>query len=161
MKRLALVIMAAGTLAAVVFAFAGGGKPPAPSFPEGYRTWIHVKSMVILPGHPLEDPFEGIHHVYANPAALEGLKGGTWRDGAVLVFDLLEAVRAKDAITEGGRKLIGVMVRDAKLYRATGGWGFEAFAAGDPARRLVTDGGRGCYDCHTGAEGLVFSRWRP
>lgn len=24
-------------------------------YPEGYRTWSHVKSMIIQPGHPLAD----------------------------------------------------------------------------------------------------------
>ena len=35
-------------------------------YPEGYRSWSHVKSMIIQPGHPLEDPFGGIHHSYKN-----------------------------------------------------------------------------------------------
>ena len=33
-------------------------------YPEGYRQWVHLKSMLIEPGHPLENPFQGIHHVY-------------------------------------------------------------------------------------------------
>jgi hypothetical protein len=27
-------------------------------YPSGYRTWQHVKSMIIQPGHPLEDQMQ-------------------------------------------------------------------------------------------------------
>ncbi len=33
------------------------------SYPEGYRQWTHVKSMVIQTGHPLFDSFGGTHHI--------------------------------------------------------------------------------------------------
>jgi cytochrome c553 len=44
---------------------AAAGTPPVPC-PEGYRHWMHVKSMVISAGHPLYDAIGGIHHLYAN-----------------------------------------------------------------------------------------------
>ena len=44
---------------------AAGDKSPVP-YPEKYRSWQHVKTMLIQPGHALENPFAGIHHVYAN-----------------------------------------------------------------------------------------------
>ena len=44
------------------------------AYPEGYRDWTHVKTMIVEPGHPLYDPFGGIHHIYANEKALEGYK---------------------------------------------------------------------------------------
>ena len=43
------------------------------AYPEGYRDWHHVKSMVIQPGHGLYDAFGGIHHLYANNKAVKGL----------------------------------------------------------------------------------------
>lgn len=125
-------------------------------YPDGYRDWHHVKSMVIQPGHALENPFEGIHHVYANDAALAGLSTGSYPDGATLVFDLLQQQAADHAIAEGPRKLIGVMVRDDKAYATTGGWGFEAFAGDSRDERLVTDGGQGCFDCHQAAQPSAF-----
>lgn len=30
-------------------------------YPQGYRAWQHVKSMVIEPGHPLHASFGGMH----------------------------------------------------------------------------------------------------
>ena len=106
--------------------YAGDNKVP---YPEDYRNWTHVKSMIIEEGNPLQNPFQGIHHVYANKKALAGLNQGKYTDGAVLVFDLLNAEKKDNTIQESGRKLVGVMHKDARKYSATGGWGFEGFAA--------------------------------
>ena len=132
-------------------------------YPTGYRTWTHVKSMVIHPGHPLHASFGGIHHLYANAKAMEGYKSGHFKDGSVIIFDLLEANTAGNALTEGKRKVVGVMQRDARKYAATGGWGFEGFAAGDPAQRAVGANAKSaCFDCHAPQKntGYVFSTWR-
>jgi hypothetical protein len=151
---LAILLLSAG------LAFAQDGAKV--SYPEGYRRWAHVKSMVIEEGHPLFEAFGGIHHVYANEKALKALAAGKgqYPDGAVLVFDLLEAVEDGDAIVEGKRKVVGVMQRDAKRFAATGGWGFEGFK-GDTRERAVTDM-RACYDCHAPQKdrGFVFSELR-
>lgn len=149
----ALAVVAGGAFAA----------EPAVDYPEVYRQWAHVKSMVIQPGHPLVDPFQGIHHVYANEAAVRGLKSGKYPDGAVFVFDLLEYRSADHALTEGGRKLLGVMQRDARRFAETGGWGFEAFAGDSRDQRLVKDGGKSCFACHRDVvkSTYVFSSWRP
>ncbi len=149
-----ILVTAAGALAQ-----AGTAKVP---YPDGYRAWQHLKSMVILPGHPLENPFAGIHHVYANGKALQGLKSGSYPDGAVLVFDLLHVDEGGNALQEGKRKLVGVMSRDAKKYAATGGWGFEGFAGNSRNDRLATDGGKSCFDCHASQKQsqYVFSKLR-
>jgi len=132
------------------------------SYPDDYRDWHHIKSMVIQPGHALEDPFEGIHHIYANDKALAGLRTGRYANGAKFVFDLLQQQAADNAITEGSRKLIGVMVLDDADYAATGGWGFEAFAGDSHVERVVTDGGQGCFGCHQAvkADSFVFTKSR-
>lgn len=132
-------------------------------YPVGYRDWTHVKSMVIQPGHPLHASFGGIHHLYANAQAMQGYKSGTFKDGSVIIFDLLEADPADNAISEGKRKVVGVMHRDTKKHAATGGWGFEGFAAGDPRQRVVgTNAKTACFDCHAPKQGTgyVFSVWR-
>ncbi|MEW5756072.1 MAG: cytochrome P460 family protein [Pseudomonadota bacterium] len=131
-------------------------------YPTGFRDWHHVKSMVIQPGHPLENPFAGIHHVYANKKAMQGLKDGKYSDGAVLVFDLLNYTEGGNALQEGERKLVGVMQRDAKRFKNTGGWGFEGFAGNSRSERLTTDGGVSCFNCHASEEKTqyVFSKLR-
>lgn len=119
-------------------------------YPEGYRDWRHVKTMVIEQGHPLYDSFGGIHHLYANAPALEGYRSaGDFPDGSVIIFDLFEAVQLDSAVIEGKHKVVGVMHKDAARFPDTGGWGFEGFAGGDPDRRVVKDNAASaCFGCH-------------
>lgn len=162
-RRFTLGIAAGILLAASGLAAAGDGKNKPVSYPEGYRNWTHVKSMVIQDGHPLFAAFGGIHHIYANGKALKALeKGQPAADGAVLVFDLLEAKSENAAIVEGARKVVGVMHKDAKRFAATGGWGFEGFK-GDSRERVVTDPKAACFDCHAAQDksDFVFSQYRP
>ena len=132
-------------------------------YPADYRDWRHVKSMVIEEGHPLAEAFGGIHHLYANDLAVAGYRAGVFPDGAVIVFDLLEANAADNALVEGPRKVLGVMRKDAEMYAATGGWGFEGFGGGDPNNRVVGDAAAtACFDCHSSQQDhdYVFSRLR-
>jgi hypothetical protein len=132
-------------------------------YPDGYRAWYHVKSMVIEEGHPLYAAFGGIHHLYANKKAMEGYRSGRFPDGAVIVFDLLEAQRQGGALTEGARKVVGVMHKDRKRYAATGGWGFEGFARDTKTERVVGANAKAaCFDCHMQQKDsdYVFSRLR-
>ena len=131
-------------------------------YPEGYRKWTHIKSMVIQQGHPLYESFGGIHHVYANKKALKAMKSGEpYPDGAVLIFDLLEAKSYNNAIVEGPRKVLGVMHKDSKRFSKTGGWGFEGFK-GDTQERVVTDPKTACFNCHESQKNrdYVFSQYR-
>ncbi len=132
-----------------------------PDFPEGYRHWTHIKSMVILKGHPLYNQFGGIHHVYANDLAFEGYKTGKFPDGSVIAIDFFEEKFEDNTYVEGKRKFIGVMYKDSKQFAETGGWGFEAFK-GDTRERLVKDQKNECFACHAGAKetDFVFSKDR-
>jgi hypothetical protein len=148
---------------ALLFGLAAGGSQNQVAYPEGYRSWYHVKSMVLQPGHPLYEGFGGIHHVYANAKAKKGLATGKYEDGAVFVFDLFEAPSEGGAITEGNRKVLAVMEKDSKRFAATGGWGFEGFGGGDPQKRVVSNAKEQCFTCHEAqkAKDYVFSTWRP
>ncbi len=133
------------------------------NLPSEYRSWTHVKSMIILPEHGLANPFEGIHHIYANEKAVEGSKTGNFSDGSILVFDLLKTVEGGDVVQEGARILTGVMKKSGKDYASTDGWGYEGFAEGNTESRLVTDRMTQCHSCHisTADTGFVFSKIRP
>lgn len=157
-------------LSLVALAAVGGGalgatEAPKVKYPEGYRGWLHLKSMVIHDKtHPLFEAFGGIHHVYVNPAGTKAARsGGAYPDGTVFVFDLLEAKSEGGAMTEGPRKFVGVMAKNAKAYAATGGWGFEAFKGDTKDQRVVTDAKLQCFACHQGqqATGYVFTTYRP
>lgn len=143
---------------------AWSGDATGVDYPSGYRAWTHVKSLILEEGHPLYASFGGLHHLYANAKAMRGYKTGTFPDGSVIVFDLLDVQKGGNAVAEGPRKVLGVMQKDARRFKATGGWGFEGFAAGDKNRRMVGDqAASACYGCHAeqaGKTGYVFSAWR-
>ena len=165
MSKLSIALLSTAALAVLSLstACASGDLKKGDSVPSpvGYRNWHHVKSMVIQPGHALHEAFGGIHHVYANDAAMAGLKTGVYDDGAVFAFDLLEAKEGGNAVQEGARKVLGVMHRSSEAFAATGGWGFAGFA--DGGKDVVKDMGAQCYQCHASQEprGYVFSQWRP
>ncbi len=132
-------------------------------YPEGFRYWTHVKSMVIQDGHPLHDSFGGIHHIYANDKAMLGYQNGVFPDGSVIIFDLLDVTNADNSIVEAKRKVLGVMEKDTKRFSDTAGWGFEGFAAGDSETRAIgEDYKQACFACHTSQKDndYVFSKWR-
>jgi hypothetical protein len=82
----------------------------------------------------------------------------------VIVFDLVEAVSADDAVTGGPRKVLGVMQKDARRFAATGGWGFEGYKDGQPDQRVVGgDAATACFSCHTTEKSrdYVFSQPAP
>ncbi len=162
MANLVLRSVVAATLLLSVAAAAA--EPTPVSYPKGYRDWHHVKSMVINPGHGLYEAFGGMHHLYANKLALQGYKSGKWPDGAVIVFDLLEAKSADNTVTEGARKVVGVMHRDARKYAATGGWGYEGFKGDSSTERAVgNNAATACHQCHVAQKdtAFVFSKLRP
>lgn len=160
--KIFLVSLSAIALGISGWVISGNSSEKQAAYPEGYRNWPHVKSMVLEPGHPLYESFGGIHHVYANEKALKAMKsGGAYPDGAVLVFDLLEANSQDNAVLEGARKVVGVMEKNSAKFSATGGWGFEGFK-GDSRERVVTDANAQCYACHTAQKDsdYVFSSYR-
>ncbi len=157
MKKLLLCLALAATPALAA--------DPSVPYPNGYRDWTHVKSLVIQQGHPLFEAFGGIHHIYANDKAMQGYrKGGAFPDGAVIIFDLLDVKSGGSAIEEGARKVVGVMMKDAKRWKDTGGWGFEGFKGDSKTERAVGANAKtACFECHAPqkARDYVFSAWRP
>ena len=154
-----LLLAAALSLAAPALA---ADAVPVP-YPQGYRHWTHVKSMTINEGHALYGAFGGIHHLYANRKAEQGYGTGKFTDGSVIVFDLLEAKAADNTVQEGARKVLGVMHKDARKYRDTGGWGFEGFKGDSKTERVVgQNAASACFQCHTAQKdhGFVFSTFR-
>jgi hypothetical protein len=160
MRKLFVAAAVAAAVAAFGSALAADQKI---AYPAGFRTWDHVKSMVINKGHPLYDAVGGMHHVYGNPKAIQGYKAGSkFADGAVIVFDLFEAVDKDNAVSEGARKAVVVMARDGKKFAATGGWGYEVFDAKTRKGTLDAKAQADCHACHTQVKdsGFVFSKLR-
>ena len=163
LPRLALTALVLSAVTASGEHGAPPGEPPkAP--PADWRHFVHVRSVVVEEGHPLYAELGGLHEIYANRKALPVLQAGAsaYPDGAVLVLDLHQVVRADHAVVPGSRRLLAVMVRNSVRYAATGGWGYQAWAGGDPAKPQVTDMQGQCAVCHAQAaeRGGVFSRWQ-
>jgi hypothetical protein len=150
-------------LMAVTYVSQAKGENTGVKYPDGYRSWQHVKSMIIQPGHALEDPFGGIHHIYANDKAMSGLSSGSYEDGAVFVFDLLNYTDSDLLIVEGDRKRLDVMQYGAEQFAETGGWGYETFVGDSQTERLDQDVVSACYACHIPAKesNYVYTRYRP
>ena len=165
MRKQPMVLLSVSFAIAIYFvgiASSGEKEKPRVKYPDDYRYWTHVKSMVIQTGHPLYEPFGGIHHIYANWKAFRAMKNGkTFPDGAVLVLDLLEAKNENNSLAEGPRKFVGVMQKDSKAFIDTGGWGFEGFK-GDTRERVVSEPKSACFACHEPQKqkDFVFSDYR-
>ena len=166
-RRIAIAagLACAGALASGLALSAGYAAPEgadaAIAFPQGYTRWTHVKSGLIPAGHPAFASYGGLHHIYANETALAGYRKGEFADGSVLAYDLFETRATPDgSIDQGPRRHVDVMVKDARRYAATGGWGYAEFAAGAQQDRLSQDQRAGCAACHEHrkAQGYVFSQ---
>jgi len=153
-------ILLAITVSSVVAWVAAEGQ--SPNYPSGFRHWQHVKSGAWLNEHTLAGRFTGLHHVYANDKAVQGLQGEGYEDGAVLVFDLFHYSNENHVMREGARKSIDVMIRDSKRFTDTGGWGFVTFLGDEQAKPVQQDVVSECFACHKGAEkaNYVFSQYR-
>lgn len=137
------------------------------SFPDGYRSWQHVKSIVIGSEHLTFRKRGGIHHYYANDRAVVGYSTGMFPDGSIIVDEALLTKEgegpAKGIVMEGDRRFLEVMTKDQRRYRDTGGWGFERFERDDRTGQLKLSEQMQCHECHAHAKDRdqVFSRIRP
>lgn len=143
-------VLALGALVASAASSRGSADGPRVPFPEGYRSWFHVKTATINEGNKSFARFGGIHHIYANSTAVRGFAAGKFEDGSVLVFDLLEFDTGEDFATrEGARRHIDVMVKDAIRFKSTSGWGFEEFTPKTgKAGTLSAEAAQACATCH-------------
>ena len=131
-------------------------------FPEGYRRWTHVRSVLVGPQSPFFSTSGGMHHIYANEKAMERYAAHNFPDGAVLVFDLFE-VKEKDGITSASaRQRIDVMLKDSRRFAGSGGWGFERFMGDGQEPALDEQHRDSCFTCHEQVKqkDFVFSDYR-
>ena len=129
-------------------------------YPDNFRRWVHVGTGVILPGGPLPESEQGMHHIFANQKATDGYSSGDFADGSVIVYELREAQQKNGIIFEGERRRVDVMIKDSSLYKSTGGWRFERFMGNDHSQDAAHNSGTSCFECHTQAKahGFVFSQ---
>lgn len=157
--RIGVIVFAAS----LGFSGLAGGADEVP-YPEGYRSWFHVKSQIATKDHPRFAQIGGIHHIYANAAGLTGYQSGSFPDGSVLILDVFALTEEAGALVEGERRWLGVMQKDREKYKATGGWGFGNFAGNSKTDREVAVNGpiEACVTCHMKRQDsdLIFSKLR-
>jgi hypothetical protein len=132
--------------------------------PASFRHWYHVNTMVIDKASPLFEAMGGMHNVYINSIGETALKNGKpYPDKTVLLVDLHEFTISDGSYVEGPRKVTAIMQKDKNKYAATGGWGFQAWAGGDPTKPLVTNPTKECFACHQQKkdQDYVFSTYIP
>ena len=138
-------------------------------FPNSLRDWYFVNSLTATADSPLFGHVAGMHHIYVNAKGLPTLKGGVpfpYPDGTIFADNVHEFSVKDGASLEGAKKFVTVMVKDAKKYAITGGWGFQVWAAGDPTKPQVPDiahSVEACFVCHTPqkAHDYIFSTYIP
>jgi hypothetical protein len=133
------------------------------SYPEGYRSWVHVKSALISPAHKSFATIGGFQHIYANPEGMTGYRTRVFPEGSIIAFDWLEMQNADGAFTEGARRQVDVMVRDSRRFASSGGWGFQRFVKDSKTERAAAPTPQQCFACHDSLkkDGLVLSSYRP
>ena len=143
---------------------------PAPIFgikmPSGYRDWRLIS--VAHEAGNLND----LRAVLGNEVAIKAYREGTlpFPDGTIIArlawsYDSSEENnkvfgRAQSFVAGAPKNGIQFMIKDAKKYAATGGWGFAQFNDGKPASEDVH---KTCYPCHEPAKArdFVFTNYAP
>src|ERR1700691_4483576 len=138
-------------------------------FPNGFRDWFLVNSMIVTKDSPISAQIGGMHIIYVNAKGLPTLKTGgpfPYPDGTIFADDVHDFSVKDGSYVEGSKKAVTVMVKDAKKYATTGGWGFQVWAGGDRSKPLVPDAAhavQACFVCHTPqkAQDYTFSAYIP
>ena len=159
---IALVVL--GLIAITAADDANAAKPASPIYgvtvPDGYRGWE-----LIAPAREAA-PFDELRVVLGNDIAVRAYRKGTlpFPDGSVLVKLAWKEVQSPDfasATIPGAATTVQVMVKDAKKYAASGGWGFGRFIGGVPVDESQH---RTCFTCHESRvkdRDYVFTHYAP
>ena len=134
--------------------------------PQGdFKHWYLVHSTLITKDDNKLGLIAGVHLIYVNAAGLDRLKRGgstPYPDGTMFSDDVRDYSAADSVYVQGAtRKAITLMVKDSKKYASTGGWGFQAWAGGDPTKPIATDSVKQCFNCHVPqkAQDYTFSKY--
>jgi len=130
------------------------------TIPEGYRRWQLVAPAVEAA------PLDELRAVLGNATAVAAYEVGTlpFPDGTVLVklaWKRKQSPEFEAATVPGAATTVQVMVKDARKYASTGGWGFGRFIGGEPVDEAQHDT---CWACHEGLvkdHDYVFTRYAP
>jgi hypothetical protein len=162
-RRALFRLLFAVTLAGVCLGMASAASAPSPVFgvsiPPGYRSWQLVSV------HQAQGLLKAI---WGNAVAMDAQRKGTlpFPDGTILVKQTWKGVALNgfaSTLVAGPAVHLQVMVKDARRWPKTGGWGFGEWVDGKPASVAVH---QTCYACHTSnaqvvAHDFEFTTYAP
>ncbi|WP_339485545.1 cytochrome P460 family protein [Pseudomonas sp. EL_65y_Pfl2_R95] len=130
------------------------------TLPDSYRQWP-----LIAPAQEAA-PLNELRAVLGNEVAIKAYTDKTlpFPDGTVLVklaWKHIQSPEFEPASIPGAATTVQVMVKDAKKYASTGGWGFGRFINGKPADEAQH---KTCFACHQALvkdHDFVFTRYAP
>jgi hypothetical protein len=139
------------------------------AFPNGFRDWLVVNSMSATKASPIFGNVDGLHIIHVNAKRLPAPTNGgafPYPDGTIFADDVHELSVKDGATAEGAKKFVTVMVKDAKKYPSTGGWGFQVWLGGEPSKPQIPDAAyaiQACFACNARqkAEDYLFSTYIP
>ncbi|HEX9178966.1 MAG TPA: cytochrome P460 family protein [Burkholderiales bacterium] len=150
--RKVFALAAAAFCAALAPAHAQQGVAPAPNgitIPQGYKDW-----RVIALSHRTDN--NSLRAILGNDVAIKAAREGKtnpWPDGAILAKVMWKDRQDENwpaATVPGVFAQAEFMIKDAKKYEATGGWGFARWL-GAEQKPYGKDAGfvQECFGCHT------------
>lgn len=130
------------------------------TIPKGYREW-----QMIAPAAEAA-PLDELRVVLGNETAIRAIRNATlpFPDGTILVklaYRKKQSDAFAPATVPGQPTTVQVMVKDAKRYASTGGWGFGRFINGMPVDKAQHET---CFACHAARvknRDYVFTRFAP
>jgi len=158
---IACLSIAATAEAQVAKAVGPVGQDASPIFgvkiPAGYRRWE-----LVAPSQET-DKLDELRGIVGNAIAIKAYETGTlpFPDGTVLVKLAWKRVQSSEfgaAFVPGEPTTVQVMVKDAKKYAATGGWGYGRFIDGRPVDEAQHQTCFGCHRAFVKGHDDVFTR---
>jgi hypothetical protein len=133
--------------------------PTGVTIPKGYRDWP-----VVAPSQ--RDDKDEIRVILGNNIAMKAYRSKTlpFPDGAILAklaWKRMKSSEFDQTFVPGEPQRIEFMVKNAKKYASTGGWGFGRFVKGKPASEQDH---ATCFPCHqvnVKDHDFVFTRYAP
>ena len=130
------------------------------TLPVGYRSWEFVAPAVEAA------PLDELRAVLGNRIAIAAYGEGAlpFPDGTVLVklaWKRKPSPEFEPATVPGSATTVQVMVKDARKYAATGGWGFGRFVDGAPVDRAQHETCWACHQALAKRHDFVFTRYAP
>ena len=133
--------------------------PTGVTIPKGYRNW-----QVIAPSQ--RDDMDQLRVILGNDIAMKAYRSKSlpFPDGAILaklIWKRAKSAEFDNTFVPGEPVRVEFMVKDAKKYAGTGGWGFGRFVNGKPADEKQHGTCWPCHQANVKEHDWVFTRYAP